>query len=375
MRYLTFLSFLLVLLVTSCSHENIGRNADNVYFVGESSERLSITDCVSRIDVTPLDTAAYISEVSKGVLVGNSLFVSDDAEKSIYKFDVGDGSLSGIFSKVGHGHNEYLRLVDFDVDTTTHKVFVLCEPHKLMELSLDLQLIREVQLPDSAYQNIAVFNGNVYLASNYGHLLSVVRNDKTSKLLELPDTPAMYGLLSRKSLCLQKTKDELLLFPVPFSSIFSIKGDSVKQVIHFSYPDEDNKIERLYGWFPTDYKDRNKDEYSFPKLCYVMANDSILLITYEYGGDMRFCVVDKVTNTLLKDCKRSFSPPFPNLTCGDSFYLVMLNRPRYDGINNFPELEKIIIYSSSLNVEDDQLVLMKYYFYGDWRLIKQSDEI
>ena len=94
---ITFFAFM----VSSCSHENIGRNAENVFFVGESEDNIHVDYYAISLNVTPLDTSAFSFNPNKGLIVRNNLYVMDS--RGIFKLDIETGSLLAFYDKKGHG--------------------------------------------------------------------------------------------------------------------------------------------------------------------------------------------------------------------------------------------------------------------------------
>lgn len=344
-------------MVSSCSHENIGKYADNVYNVADNDKRVYIGDYIKSLDITPLDTSVFLYDVKDFTTCGNLLFVSDG--ECIYKFDTKSGLVLARYNKRGHGHNEYVRMIGFDVDSVNKTIFVLAEPPKIIVLSFDFETLKEIDLHEF-YHSIAFFQGNIYLYSYFSQTLNVLRDGKMVEIVDLPITPAWFSSLSLKTF--YKSKDELMFFPQPYSSVYSVKGDSIKQIIHFSYPEEEHKMDRVYGHRII----RGTDDIlanSLPVIRSVAQHDELMIVTYTYGIKCRVCLLDLASKQIINDGYISFYQ-FPSTTCDGSFAnLEMMFHNSFQP--SLDSLKAEVNYTLPEDKNNEQLALVKYYFRPD----------
>ena len=250
-----------------------------------------------------------------------------------------------------------MRLINFDIDTINGKIYLLCEPTKIIELTLDFQTIGEVTI-DCEYDDLAFFDGRLYLYSYYMCKLDIVQNGKPVTIMDLPNTRAW--VLSRCQ-SLHKSTNELLFTPQPFSSVFSINGDSARQIVHLSYPDEERIIDRMYSFRTLDRDDILT--HAFPKITGVAANDDLMIIKYTFGFAVRVCLVDRVNSKIITDGFMDF-PQFPNSTYNGELYSIT-QLFRYSGFPSLDSLKAEVNYTLPEDKNNEQLALVKYYFRPD----------
>ena len=287
----------------SCRNEerrDITAGALNTYMVGERNDSIKVSDISKEATAIPLDSTVFLGLVHKMVNSGDSVFLLGD--RGVYLFDLQDGRQKNCYEKKGRSRNEYARIKDFDVDSVSGKIYLLCDPEKIIELTPDFQFSRSIETQGD-YERLAVVDGRIYLYSYYLHKLDVLQGDTTALLMDIPETRAwVYG----ESTIFHKTDAGLLFTPEPFSTIFAINGNEIKNLIHLSYPNERETMERM-----TKSKLEKEElfEYPFPKIAKVVVTDSIMMVTYSYAIALRVCLIDRNNHKVIADGCQNYILP------------------------------------------------------------------
>lgn len=355
--YKTISSLFFVALINSlcsCDRRNniVIENAMETYSIGEGEERVRVSDFSNEATIFPLDSTSYIGGTDKVLVKGDYVYVLNN--QNIYCFSINSGVQKAHYNKQGRSTKEYVKITDFDIDTETGRVYLLCLPNKIIELSPDLVFSRVIDIKGD-YNRIAVKNDSFYLYSYYRHRLDLLNGSNTICVKEFPETPAwVFG----ESPVFHKSAEGLLFTPEPFSSVYSINGDRIKHIIHFAYADEDNIKERLAN---KRLLDQDFLKYAFPKIGNVMLMDSLMLATYTYGIRVRACLIDRKNHKVVKDGLLNASNPFPTICYDHSLIAADLYTP--DSKTTFLDtLSMKFTYGRQPAKESEQLTLFKYSF-------------
>ena len=343
----------LVPLLNSCNkwkeEQPCFSDARNEYSVGVKENRIKISDFSGTATIIPLDSMAYIGGVEKILYEDSFVYVLD--QQRLFCFDLVGGNLHSLFDRQGRSENEYIEIVDFDVDSMSGNVYLLCLPDKIIELSSNLSINHIIEI-DEHYDRIAVVNEKIYLYSYYNHKLDLYADNHVEKLMDLPNTPAwVFG----ESPVFHNTPRGLFFTPEPFSSIFVIEGETVEHLIHFDYINKDKVAKRM----------RSKNlligmenlEYPFPKIDVITHFNNLMVITYTFGIRVRICVINLTTNKLVNDGILSAINPFPNRCYGNSLYAA---RVLSSEMNEFDTLAVNFNFQIPPAKTNEQLAIFEY---------------
>lgn len=350
--FLCLLCTVIVFSFYSCcddKNKDVAADAANTYYIGEGDAEVGIADISKEATATPLDSTVFLGMTKKVILRGDSAFLLGD--RGVYLFDLKDGRLLNSYEKKGRARNEYIRIRDFDVDAVSGHIYLLCDPEKIIELSPDLLLSRSIETREG-YERLAVIDGQVYLYSYYLHKLDLLHGDEKTCLMDLPTTQAwIFG----KSSIFHKTDDGLLFTPEPFSTIYSINGNEIKNLVHLSYPNENKTMERMTKSELTREETLN---YPFPKIGEVMVIDNMMVVKYSYGIAMRVCLIDKHNHKVIADGYQNGI--FPSSCSRHSFIA--------DYIHNVYDMEELLLdtinvkytFTNQPATENEQNVIIKF---------------
>ena len=313
----------LIPLLNSCNNwkeeQHCFSDARSEYSVGVKGNRIRISDFSGTATIIPLDSMAYIRGVDKILYEDSLVYVLD--QQRLFCFDLDSGQLHFLFDRQGRSKNEYIKIIDVDINRLNGDVYLLCMPNKIIELSPDLNIKHLIEL-DDYYDRIAVVNEKIYLYSYYNHQLDLYAGNHVEKLMNLPNTPAwVFG----ESPVFHNTPKGLFFTPEPFASVFKIEGDTIEHLIHFNHKNEEEIAKRL----------RSKNlligmenlNYPFPKINDITLINNLMAVTYTFGIRVRICVIDLTSNQLVNDGILSAINPFPNKCYGNSLYAARVLSP------------------------------------------------
>lgn len=338
----------------SCNRRDyiVIEDAMETYSIGKGEERVRISDISNEATIFPLDSTSYIAGIDKFFVKGDHLYVLNN--QNLYCFNINSGVQKVHYNEQGRSAEEYLKIMDFDVDSETGRVYLLCLPNKIIELSPSLAFSRVIDIKED-YNRIAVRNDSFYLYSYYRHRLDLLNGSRIIPVKEFPETPAwVFG----ESPVFHKSAEGLLFTPEPFSSVYSINGKDIKHIIHFAYPNEEKVKERLTN---KRLLDQELLKYAFPKMGNIMLMDSFMVATYTYGIRARVCVIDRNKHEIVKDGLLNAANPFPVICYDHSLIAAEFYNP--DSRNYFLDtLSMKFIYDRQPAKENEQLALFKYVF-------------
>lgn len=354
--------FLLILMVFGGEFSCIGikqdvalEEATESYSVGESEEQVKVSNLATAANVIPLDSTVLVSGADNFKINDSIIYVLNN--QKIYSFSLESGLLCNTFSKQGKSKSEYIKINDFDIDSVTGNLYVLCVPNKIIELSPELEISSVIETK-SDYERLAVVNGDIYLYSYYEHKLDCIRNGETACLMELPETPAwVFG----KTRVFHKTTDGLLFTPEPFASVFSIDKEKVSHIVHLSFPGEAEAMDRLSK---SKLLEREVVSFPFPKIRHVVTMDSLLIMSYSFGINVRACIIDRTKHVVIKDGYLNALNPFPAISHGLSFFATDMISPDPD-MNFLDTTEIDFTYNVYPAQENEQLAVFEYVYFGN----------
>jgi len=333
-------------------------NAIETHHVGEGEERIRVSDLSKEATITTLDSTVFVGGTDKVLVNGNFIYILHN--QNLFCFDHRNGVLQAHYKKQGRSANEYVKILDFDIDSVNGNVYLLCQPMKIIELSRDLTFSRVIDVKEG-YDRMAVDDGQMYLYSYYLHKLDVLCDGETTCLMEFPNTPAwIFGETS----VFHKTADGILFTPEPFASIYSINGKDIEHIIHLSYLGEEETMDRL-----NKSKLLLKEEtlkYPFPKIRRIIVMNNLMIVIYSYGIRVRTCLIDKANHKIVKDGILNAANPFPTLCYDHTFFAI-------DVLNPDPEMSILdtasvaFTYSTQPARENEQLAVFKYVFNPEWK--------
>lgn len=118
---------LFVILVISCQNKIINNNPNIVSIDLDNMGEESINDWFESIELIPLVSTdeALIKEASKMIKFNNKYYVLDNWQHMVFVFDSLGNLVNSTKKLKGNGPNEYISLVDFDIDRVNENLHIM----------------------------------------------------------------------------------------------------------------------------------------------------------------------------------------------------------------------------------------------------------
>ncbi len=146
----------ILIIATSCNYKNIVNSDAEIIDVGKvfsENKLIKLSDVVDKVKYIPLESnkECLIGNVSKVFFSKNRIFVLDSwHSKTLFVFDK-DGKYINKIGKVGRGPGEYMLPLDFEVDESRKKVFIMDLPmERLNEYNIKGDYIRSYNIKEKA---------------------------------------------------------------------------------------------------------------------------------------------------------------------------------------------------------------------------------
>lgn len=187
-----------------------------------------------------------IKDITRLKHIDEKIYILDKRTQTVFCFNM-DGKLHWKIHSIGQGPEEYMQLIDFDIDKENNKLYLFSFKDKILVYDLSGNFIKEYNI-ELGGKSFAYNKGQIYIyadtffneADNSGenNYLFIFNEDKNTLERKFPFKPdKRFGHVtvysSPNAFC--HYEDELRFF-MPFSNnIYSIKGDSIYIKYHFDF--------------------------------------------------------------------------------------------------------------------------------------------
>lgn len=247
-----FSLLLFICLIQGCVSPNSFPLKGEKKMVLNNSERVLSVTSLSSYQLILLETNdnSLIKDINRMYCYEDTLFVFDRFMKKIILFNKRDGTYINTISHVGQGPGEYVKAMDFCIDSQNKRIIITCDiPYKLLFYSFSGDLQKEVSLP--LYYSEIVTNGT--------YLYGLIDDEDNSKI-DILD----YNGNQINSISIPNKK---LKIDTPELKHTFAKGHRMavyKDSIYFTCPYDNSiytiKEEELYKKYEIDFK-----EYTLPE--------------------------------------------------------------------------------------------------------------
>lgn len=363
----------ILLLGTSCSGTQKDQNPDKINLDSEVS-RIDLSSMIKNIEVIHLaeDKNHTIGNILKVDVIDNKIYLIDKPSRSsnpmtIYKFSR-KGEPLNKFSNQGAGPNEYLEIIDFDINEQNKEILLLCFPPKLLTLDLDFNLKKEETILDQTYTQVTSTENIVYLYNYYSGSLDAFEKDKKNNLMkfESPKKGVNYSTSSGDFSFFKNEKD-IYLQPHLDTTIYKLTNGSSTIFREMSYKDAELSKQFFESTNIEDISLNDRGKYKLPQVKFLIKNDSSTRISYKWGIESRIFCMNKKGETQ----NISSGSLYGNISpiSKDSFLIGSLNIEDYPFDEEYTiEAYKDIEFKnkpskdSLLNGENQNPIIVLYHF-------------
>ena len=164
-----------ILTNSSCNHRSQNLlNKDATYIVDldvEKKDTLYYSTLFKSVKCIPLETSdnSLIGEIDKMLIFEDFIFILDASKaKTLFVFDK-KGLFIRKIGNIGNGPGEYVRIVDFAIDTDKKEIIIVDDLRKMMFYDIFTgKFIKTVFIAHFPISSVQYFNGMIY-ADLYNH--------------------------------------------------------------------------------------------------------------------------------------------------------------------------------------------------------------
>ena len=288
--------------VFSCS--NMKSQRENEFYVEDDVEVLSAKSFIKNINLIQLQSnndEYLIGKIDKIQKRDNQFYILDNQyNKAIYVFN-DKGQPLKKWSKFGQGPNEYLQILDFDLNDTD--LVLLCFPAKIIYLDINnLEPKREEYLlKDKFYSRISLYQNSVLL---YDHATGTVDcvTSQDEGVENIFEDAVLQGNLFYPQPVFYKTSKDFFYQSSGGNTLYKISDFQFDEYLSFDYKAKINSSKFYESREPVPVTPMEISKYPLPNILSVFEYNNHIGFIYAFGGLFYFSYTEsdekKITNNL-----------------------------------------------------------------------------
>jgi hypothetical protein len=362
MKYIGIIIFV-IYLFAACNGKSTNETSIRFQIDYNNLNELKLSKFVENIKVIKLqmDKNHIIGQILKVQIYNDNIYILDQRSNMLFIYDM-TGNFVNTLNKIGQGPDEYLRIIDFDVNE--NGIYIVDFPsHSVKCYDFDLKLINKISFSLFGF-NILAKDHSIWLYNEYSvgsTYFRLYQIDNDANILsesfkqEALDREPKYNWTS--SNVFQKYRDEYYYSDRYDNTVFQNNQNDWNEYIKFSFGDKT---------FPTDKRIFDYDIYGadFPFILRrnLFITEQYVVIDFMYSKDLYHSFYNrndksinsgKMKNDIISDYNR-FAPRWSS-----SDYLIETVEAEYV-LNE--KLKGLITYEKSLSdlKVDDNPILVLY---------------
>jgi hypothetical protein len=338
-----------------------------------ASEKIKCSELFDSIKYVILETSddILIAEVSKIEYFDDQLLVMDKKVQTLFSFDV-SGKLNWQIQDHGQGPEEYIQLMDFDVDESSGLIYLFSRRDKISVYTLDGQFVKRIPVRLEA-RSMSVSGSKIYLytGGNFNsfdnargyHVLMVDTAGNIEGLFPFKNEIGTYIYNTPNAFCEMK---DGIRFYMPFeTSIYSIDGEELSKKYFFDF----GKYNISKNYFDTFKPDAlNETDFAFGLNAY-WENDSYCSFNINCKKshfEILYCKKDGIVKTTENLIFDDVGYCWPTFHCATNEYLIG-ERSAEDLINEYnvvpAERKGSILERIVSNLTEDSNPVIPFYYF------------
>jgi hypothetical protein len=289
--------FLLFFIVCACSQKKTDL-ADNVYLLDPGDIKMMDgkgSDFFSEINLIPLkeNDDFLIGRADKLIKCDSFFYVLDiDKTKSIYKYDC-EGNPLKHFCKIGGSGDEYIEIIDFDIDQSSKEILILCTPPKILYTDTDFNNLKKNNyLGNNYFDRIVSWENKIFLYNHWNRTVACI-NPETGKSEECLHTRIMRGyLIDPGAPAFFKTSNNLYFQSHGDDCIYKLQEDRFVPYITLDYKNKESSMNFYEQKSAPDIKSADVMEHPVPTIFNIREDNGKLIFTYVHHFVIRICTYD-----------------------------------------------------------------------------------
>jgi hypothetical protein len=254
-------------------------------------------DLYSEINLIPLkeDTNFLIGKVDKLIKCDSFFYILDkDKTQSIYKYDHNGNPVKRFFKRGGSG-DEYIEIIDFDIDLSSKEIKIFCVPLKILSTDTDFNDLGKncyfENLVNNYFDRIVSWENKIFGYRHWDRTVAYI-DPETGKIEECLHTRKMKGVSIDYKCAFFKTQNDLYFQSPGDDCIYKLQDDRFVPYITLDYKKKEASMKFYEENNSMDITVNDAQEYPKPSIYSIREKDGQLIIVYEYHLVFRICTYD-----------------------------------------------------------------------------------
>jgi hypothetical protein len=341
MKNFVYMSALFLFVICACSQEEkANRTSHYVYLLDPGDIKMMDdkgADFFSEINIIPLKEADdfLIGQACKLIKCDSFFYVLDkDKTHSIYKYDL-EGNPVKRFFKKGESGDEYIEIIDFDIDQSSKEILVLCVMPKILYLDTDFNSLgKNNNLGYNYFDRIVSWKNKVFLYNHHDKKVAGL-NPETGEPEECLRTRKLNDLINPGFFAFYKTPDNLYFQSQGDDCIYKLQGNKFTPFLTLDYKTKESSIKFFEERSLSDRITlEDMMQYSLPDVYNIREKDSKFIFTYVHDIVYRICIYDTVKRTYKDQMKYMYISEHDG-GCYDNALYGLENPADHNGMGSF----------------------------------------
>jgi hypothetical protein len=287
--------------ICACSQEKKTSHTNHYVYLSDPGDIKMMddkgADLFSEINIIPLkeDTNFLIGNAYKLIKCDSFFYVLDkDKTHSIYKYDH-EGNPVKRFFNIGGSENEYIKIIDFDIDQSSKEIVVFCVPPKILYTDTDFNNLGNTNyLGYNYFDRIVSWNSNVFLYNHRDRKVAYL-NPETGEPEECFHTRKMKGyIIGPVCFSFFKTSDNLYFQSPGDDCIYKLQNNKFIPFLTLDYDNKESSMKLYEEKGPSDITLGDISDHSIPTVSHIREKDNKFIFTYVHNMLVRICIYDTV---------------------------------------------------------------------------------
>lgn len=359
----TVVMFIFILILQSCKNQGeVNNGGAPVVNLDPGNKELSHENVMEIIDWVEIkaDSSLFIGNAAKVEAFGAEYYIMDDRNQKCILRYTSEGKLKNKIGRYGDGPGEYSTIIDFSIDKTNSRIFILSGESSIYIYSTDGVFERKVKLADDIISKVSCNPKGLMASSGYssmkiktdGFLLSEFDNNfKTIGQWIQFTEPMRPPFVPFGADCLVTHGDRTYYFDDINLNVVVYDCNSNKLDSLMSFSMNNRMPKEIFNDNMRFITEQTK--YNWVK-DFVMT-DSNVIVGYIYGGNYSITIIDRMGNIVTSGI---YHGPFPQCYAEENDTII--SPVPVDIYLNYWENQSGIIKPASDITDDTNLLIMKW---------------
>jgi hypothetical protein len=295
MRNLVYL--LLLFTVCACSQGKTNSHTGHYVYLSDPDDIKMMdeqgADLFSEINLIPLkeDNDFLIGRANKLIKCDSFFYILDiDKTQSIYKYDHKGNPVKRFFKR-GGSEDEYIKIIDFDIDQSSKEIKIFCVPPKILSTDTDFNNTgKNNYLENNYFDRIVTWDNKIFGYRHWDRTVASI-DPETGKVEECLQTRIMRGyLIDPDAPAFFKTQNNLYFQSNGDDCIYKLQDGKFVPYLTLDYKSKEASMKLYEEKKAPDITLNEKMEHPVPTVYSIREKDDQLIIVYVHYHAVRICI-------------------------------------------------------------------------------------